>query len=75
MEHYYRPICEADDFDTEKYSGFVELQSTKVKDAILKAGLDLSHFAQWIQKGNIKGLAQVGVCLGCSRIKRHVRYS
>jgi hypothetical protein len=28
-EHYYRPICDADDFDTEKYSGFVELQSTK----------------------------------------------
>jgi hypothetical protein len=59
MEHYYRPICDADDFDTEKYSGFVELQSSKVKDAILRAGLDLTHFAQWIRKGNIKGLAQV----------------
>src|SRR5262249_20622274 len=41
------------------YSGFVELQNTKVKDSILKAGFDLGHFAQWIQKGNIKGLQQV----------------
>ena len=31
MEHYYRPICDADDFDTERYSGFVELQNTRVK--------------------------------------------
>jgi hypothetical protein len=59
MEHYYRPICDADDYDTKKYSGFVELQNTKVKDAILKAGLDLTHFAQWIRKGNIKNLNQV----------------
>lgn len=59
MEHYYRPICDADDYDTEKYSGFVELQNTKVKDAILKAGFDITHFAQWLRKGNIKGLAQV----------------
>jgi hypothetical protein len=59
MEHYYRPICDADDFDTERYSGFVELQNTRVKDAILKAGFTLSDFAQWIRKPNIKGLAQV----------------
>jgi hypothetical protein len=30
MEHYYRSICDSDDYDTERYSGFVELQSTKV---------------------------------------------
>lgn len=59
MEHYYRPICDADDFDTEKYSGFVELQNTKVKDAILKANFGLKEFAQWIRKGNIKNLEQV----------------
>jgi hypothetical protein len=59
MENYYRPICDADDFDPEKYSGFVELQNTKVKDAILRAGFSLSDFAQWIRKGNIKNLEQV----------------
>lgn len=57
METYYRPICEADDYDTEKYSGFVELQNTRVKDAILKAGFTLKDFAQWIRDGNIKNLA------------------
>lgn len=56
MEHYYRPICVADDYDTEKYSGFVELQNTKIKDAIFKAGFSLKDFAQWIAKGNIKNL-------------------
>ena len=59
MESYYRPICDADDFDPERYSGFVELQNTKVKDAILKAGFSLTDFAQWIRKGNIKNLEQV----------------
>jgi hypothetical protein len=59
MEHYYRPICDTDDYDTERYSGFVELQATKVKDAILKANFNLKDFAQWIRKGNIKNLEQV----------------
>lgn len=59
MENYYRPICDADDYDTEKYSGFVEAQNTKVKDAILKAGFDLTNFAQWLRKGNIKNLEHV----------------
>jgi len=60
MEHYYRPICTADDYDTERYSGFVELQkNSRIKDAILKAGFDLTDFAKWLKDENIKGLAQV----------------
>lgn len=59
MEQYYRPICVNDDYDTERYSGFVELQNTKVKDSILRAGFDLTNFAQWIRSGNIKGLNEV----------------
>jgi hypothetical protein len=59
MEHYYRPICDEDDYDTEKYSGFVELQNNKVRDAILRAGFGLKDFAQWLRKGNIKNLEQV----------------
>lgn len=59
MENYYRPICDADDYDTEKYSGFVEAQNMKIRDAILKAGFDLTSFAQWLRKGNIKNLEHV----------------
>ena len=59
MEHYYRPICAPEEYDTERYSGFVELQSTRVKDAILRAGFDLNDFATWIQKGNIRNLQEV----------------
>jgi hypothetical protein len=59
METYYRPICTEDNYDTEKYSGFVELQNTRVKDAILRSGFSLRHFAEWIRDGNIKNLAQV----------------
>ena len=59
METYYRPVCNADDYDTERYSGFVELQKTRAKDAILRAGFDLTHFANWIRNGNIKNLQQV----------------
>ena len=59
METYYRPLCNEDDYDTEKYSGFVELQNTRVKDAILRCGFSLTDFSKWIRDGNIKGLAQV----------------
>jgi hypothetical protein len=59
MESYYRPICEPDEYDTEKYSGFVELQNQRRKDAILLAGFTLTNFAEWIKNGNIKGLIQI----------------
>ncbi|MGA8610698.1 MAG: ParB/Srx family N-terminal domain-containing protein [Xanthobacteraceae bacterium] len=61
MENYYREVCEEldNDFDPERYSGFVELQNTKVKDAILQAGFTIKDFAKWIVKGNIKNLEQV----------------
>ncbi len=58
METYYRPICDADDYDTEKYSGFVELQkSSRIKDSILKAGFSLKDFAHWLRNKNIRNLA------------------
>lgn len=59
MEHYYRPACDPDEYDTERYSGFVELQATRVKDSILRAGYDLTDFAGWIRKGNIRNLQEV----------------
>jgi hypothetical protein len=59
MESYYRSLCEADDFDTENYSGFVEVQNTKVKDSILRAGFSLRDFAQWLRDGKFKNLQYI----------------
>jgi len=59
MESYYRSLCEADDFDTENYSGFVEVQNTKVKDSILRAGFSLGDFAQWLRDGKFKNLQYI----------------
>lgn len=63
MQQYFRPLFEdGEDYDTERFSGFVEVQSNKVRTAILKAGLTLSDFASWIKigkNGKIKGLIKV----------------
>lgn len=60
MEQYYRPILESDqDFDTTRFSGFVELQRPQVKEAILRAGKDISDFAEWIDKKKIHPLSTV----------------
>jgi hypothetical protein len=49
MEAYYRPVVPDDgSFDTSRFSGFVELQKPGVKEAIAKAGFDLTDFANWI---------------------------
>jgi hypothetical protein len=47
MEKYYRPIAE-DDFDTTRFSGFVELQKPGVKEAILESKHSLGDFAAWV---------------------------
>ena len=60
METYYRPLLESDsDFDTRRFSGFVELQKPTVKTAILKAGFTLHDFAKWIHERKIDALAEV----------------
>jgi hypothetical protein len=48
MEQYYRPIVDEGNFDTSRFSGFVELQKPGVKEGISKAGFTISDFAQWI---------------------------
>lgn len=49
MERYFRPIIPSDgNFDTKKFSGFVELQKPGVKEAIFAARFTLTDFAQWI---------------------------
>lgn len=53
MEEYYRPLVDDTDFDTTRFSGFVEYQKKNIKDALLRHGFDTSDFAKWI-KGNSK---------------------
>jgi hypothetical protein len=48
MEKHYRPLVDEGNFDTSRFSGFVELQKPGVKEAITKAGFTLTDFARWI---------------------------
>ena len=54
METYYRPIISDDgDFDTTRFSGFVELQKPGVKQAVAQAGFNLMDFATWIRDSKL----------------------
>lgn len=59
MESFYRPLCIHDDFDSERYSGFVEYQKHKVKTAVLSAGFSGSDFGRWIHGRKINHLREV----------------
>lgn len=62
MEKYYRPILADDgEFDTTRFSGFVELQKPGVKQAIMKAGYDLGNFAEWIRDNKVYPLRTVRI--------------
>ena len=62
MEQYYRPILGDDgEFDTTRFSGFVELQKPGIKQAITTAGFELSDFARWIHEGKLYPLQKVRV--------------
>lgn len=62
METYYRPIVADDgDFDTTRFSGFVELQKPGIKQAILQTGFDFNDFATWIRDGKLFPLRTVRV--------------
>lgn len=62
MEAFYRPLIEEDgEFDTTRFSGFVELQKPGVKAEIAKAGHDLTDFATWIRDEKIFPLRMVRV--------------
>ena len=62
MEKYYRPILDSDgDFDPTRFSGFVELQKRKVKDAIFGANFTLTDFSNWIDDRLIDPLNTVRI--------------
>jgi len=49
METCYRPIVAEGNFDTSRFSGFVELQKPRIKQSILEAGFTLTDFSEWIR--------------------------
>lgn len=62
MEEFYRPVVGDDgDFDTTRFSGFVELQKSGIKQAITAAGFDLTDFARWIHENKLYPLQKVRV--------------
>lgn len=61
MEAYYRPACDDvdADFDHLQYSGFVELQTPRVREAIIATSHTLVDFACWLRDGKFSNLQQV----------------
>ena len=59
MNEFYRDVNSDDAFKVDRFSGFVELQKTDVKDSIYSAGFDLHDFGHWIRDGQIYRLADV----------------
>lgn len=80
METHFRPLHEpGEDYDTQRFSGFVELQNNKVKTAVLKAGFNLDHFASWLKGGvnakipNLAGVRQLPRVLGDTKAREVFR--
>lgn len=60
MENHFRKLHQPGEYyDTQRYSGFVELQNTKVKTAIFRAGFSLDDFAIWLKEKKIDGLIAI----------------
>ena len=59
MNEYYRDIVDDTAFHIDRFSGFVELQKPRIKEAIFGAGLNLGDFGRWIRDGQIYRLRDV----------------
>lgn len=59
MERFYRPLVDEGRFDLTRFSGFVELQKPKVKEAVFAHGYSVGDFAQWIHTRKIDPLSTV----------------
>ena len=59
MNKYYREPNPDEKFQMDRFSGFVELQKSGIKNAIFEAGLELDHFGAWIRDGQIFRLQDV----------------
>ncbi len=54
MEKYYREVVPDTDYETRRFSGFVELQKPGVKEAIFEAEFDFGDFAKWNHEGKFE---------------------
>ncbi len=59
MEKHYRPLVDEGKYDLTRFSGFVELQKPKIKEAIFGNGFGIGEFAQWIHDRRIDPLYTV----------------
>jgi len=61
MEKFYRPVIEELSlyFDYTRFSGFVELQSAKIKSSLYRHGYDEGDFAKWLATKIIMPLSDV----------------
>jgi hypothetical protein len=60
MENYYRPLLESDqEFDHTRFSAFVELQATRITDALMTHEYTKSDFAKWVQERRLHPLSTV----------------
>ena len=59
MQNYYIPLVGQNQPDYSRFSAFVELQKSQVKQAIVKAGFNCDNFAQWVHDSKISPLNTV----------------
>lgn len=59
MEKYYRPLVDEGKYDLTRFSGFVELQKPKIKEAVFSHGFSIGNFAEWIHDRKIDPLNSV----------------
>ena len=53
MNEFYRDVVDDSAFHIDRFSGFVELQKPRIKEAIFASGLELDDFGEWIRDGKI----------------------
>lgn len=71
MEDYYRPLLDSDgEFDPTRFSAFVELQKSRVQQALLEKGFTQSDFAGWVKDGLIQPLNTVRMLPNILRDRR-----
>lgn len=60
MEKYYRKVIpDESQFDTTRFSAFVEVQKPSIKEGLLKANFTMEDFARWVDERLIHPLETV----------------
>ena len=73
MQNHYIPLVGNNQPDYSRFSAFVELQKSPVKQAIVRAGFTIDDFAKWVHESRISPLntvRQIPRILGNPEAKR-----